>query len=173
MPKPPLSTMRMLRAWLIGMSAGLRERFNVANPSLADRQAADRARAAKLDQDPARSPHIAHASWGHMTVEGYGSGKDFKVWPGGAREWDWTETHTHHVPGIRPADVQELLDHGCEVIVLSRGMWLRLRTTRETLQLLESRGVEVRLAETLEAVKLYNQLASSGAAVGGLFHSTC
>jgi hypothetical protein len=31
------------------------------------------------------------------------------------------------VPGIQPADVEELLDHGSKVIVLSRGMHLALR----------------------------------------------
>ena len=41
-------------------------------------------------------------------------------------EWDGKETDTHHVPGIQPADVEELLDHGSKVIVLSRGMQLAL-----------------------------------------------
>lgn len=34
------------------------------------------------------------------------------------------------------------------------------------------RGVEVHVAETSEAVELYNRVATSEA-VGGLFHSTC
>ena len=33
-----------------------------------------------------------------------GSGKDFKLYPGGGREWDWNETGTRHVPGIQPGD---------------------------------------------------------------------
>ena len=48
-----------------------------------------------------RSPRITHISWGHMEVEGLGTGRDFKLYPGGGREWDWTETNTHHVPGIQ------------------------------------------------------------------------
>ena len=120
-----------------------------------------------------RSPRIVQASWGAMVIEGIGSGKDFKLWPGGGREWDWSETGTHHVPGIQSIDVRELLDHGSEAVVLSRGMQLRLQTCRETLSLLEERGVEVHVAETSEAVRIYNDLAAAGAAVGGLFHSTC
>ena len=46
--------------------------------------------------------------------------KDAKLFPGGSREWNWRETGTEHVPGIQPADVQELLDHGAKVVVLSR-----------------------------------------------------
>lgn len=108
-----------------------------------------------------------------MQVAGLGVGKDFKLWPGGGRAWNWTETGTHHVPGILPSDVEELLEHGAEVVVLSRGMLLRLQTAAETVALLEARGVRVRIAETGAAVELYNELAGQGFAVGGLFHSTC
>lgn len=107
-----------------------------------------------------------------MEVEGIGTGKDFKLYPGGGREWDWSETGTQHVPGIQPADVQELLDHGANVVILSRGMQRRLRTCPDTLALLESGGVTVHVEETALAVELYNRLRETEA-VGGLFHSTC
>jgi hypothetical protein len=94
-----------------------------------------------------------------MQVSGLGEGKDFKLWPGGGRAWNWIETDTHHVPGILPSDVEELLEHGAEVVVLSRGMLLRLQIARETMALLEDRGVRVRIAETAAAVELYNELA--------------
>src|SRR6185312_17011439 len=119
-----------------------------------------------------RSPRITHISWGRMEVEGLGTGRDFKLYPGGGREWDWTETGTHHVPGIQPTDVEELLEHGSRVVVLSRGMDLVLRTCPETLRMLEERGIPVHVEETKAAVALYNQLAETQA-VGGLFHSTC
>lgn len=108
-----------------------------------------------------------------MAIEGVGSGKDFKLWPGGGREWDWAETGTHHVPGIQPADVEELLHHGSRTIVLSRGMLRMLKTCPETLGMLEEHGVDVHVAETKKAARIYNDLATSGNAVGGLFHSTC
>ena len=56
-----------------------------------------------------------------MEVEGLGRGRDFTLWPSGGGEWDWRETDMHHEPGIRPVDVQGLLDHGCEAVVLSQG----------------------------------------------------
>lgn len=123
--------------------------------------------------DKTISPHISRISWGRMEVAGVGVGKDFKLWPGGGREWDWRETDTHHVPGIQPADIQELLDNGCETIVLSRGMLLMLQTCKETLELLKNRHIPVQIAETKAAAEIYNGLASRGEAVGGLFHSTC
>ena len=56
-----------------------------------------------------RSPKISAISWGRMEVDGVGSGKDFKLWPGGGRPWDWNETGTHHDPGVQPADVEETM----------------------------------------------------------------
>ncbi len=108
-----------------------------------------------------------------MSVEGVGAGKDFKLWPGGGRTWDWRETDTRHSPGIQPTDVAELVENGSETVVLSRGMLRRLRTCEETLSLLKAKGIDVQVVETREAAEIYNALASSGVAVGGLFHSTC
>ncbi|GII26989.1 hypothetical protein Pmi06nite_04310 [Planotetraspora mira] len=119
-----------------------------------------------------RSPLITHISWGRMVVEGVGEGKDFKLYPGGGRAWDWNETGTRHAPGIQPADVSELLDHGSQVVVLSQGMDLVLQTCPETLDLLKQKGIEVFVEETRAAVERYNALAET-TPVGGLFHSTC
>ena len=66
----------------------------------------------------------------------------------------------------------ELLDHGAEVVVLSKGILERLRVCPETLAMLEDRGVAVHVLQTEQAVARYNEL-SRGAPVGGLFHSTC
>jgi hypothetical protein len=65
-----------------------------------------------MDSGALRSPRIIHISRGCMEVEGVGRGKDFRLYPGGGREWDWRETNTEHVPGIQPADIEELLENG-------------------------------------------------------------
>ena len=118
------------------------------------------------------SPRIARLSWGRLETEDGGRFKDAKLYPGGAREWDWRETGTAHVPGIQTADVEELVEHGARVIVLSRGMLKRLRVPVETLAWLQDKGIPAHVLETREAVKLYNDLVETEP-VGGLFHSTC
>jgi hypothetical protein len=123
--------------------------------------------------EPPVSPRISTISWGRMDVEGVGEAKDFKLWPGGGRPWDWNETGTRHEPGIQPADVEELLEHGSKVVVLSRGQELQLQTSQDTLNVLKARGIESHVEETRAAVTLYNDLAERGVPVGGLFHSTC
>jgi hypothetical protein len=120
-----------------------------------------------------RSPRIQHVSWGRLEVEGKAEPyKDAKLFPGGSREWNWRETGMSHRPGIQIVDVQELLEHGSKVVVLSRGMAECLHVPRETLDFLKERQIPVHVLPTQQAVPLYNKLAQSEA-VGGLFHTTC
>ncbi len=119
---------------------------------------------------------ITHLSWGNIEVEIGGTRKHFKdckVWPGGAVEWDWKQTGTHHRPGIQPADVQEILDQGIEILILSRGMQLRLEMSPPIERMLRARRIEYHFLETHQAVDLFNQLALAGDNVGGIFHTTC
>ena len=119
------------------------------------------------------SPRILDCRWGRVRVDGHGTIKDAKLYPGGARTWDWRETGTRHDPGIQPADVAELVERGATTVVLSRGVLRMLQVCPETLRQLESQGVAVQVLPTPEAVETYNRLAEGEAAVGALIHSTC
>ncbi len=118
------------------------------------------------------SPRINSVSWGRIEVEGHGEFKDVKLYPRGARGWDWRETGTEHSPGIKAADVEELLEHDAGIVILTQGFDGRLQVCPETLQLLKDKGVSVHVHRTEEAVRLYNELREKES-VGGLFHSTC
>lgn len=118
------------------------------------------------------SPRIAQCRWGLLSVEGHGALKDAKLYPGGARAWDWRETGTKHDPGIQPEDVADLLDHGAEVVVLSTGVFRRLGVCPETVRMLESRAIPCYVLPTPDAVAAYNRLAETKR-VGALIHSTC
>jgi hypothetical protein len=123
--------------------------------------------------EQARSPRIKGFSWGHLQVEGSERPhRDAKLFPGGSRAWDWSETGTSHDPGIQAADVEELLANGATVVVLSTGMYERLGVCPETLRLLERNKVPVHVLQTAKAVERYNELAETEA-VGALIHSTC
>lgn len=125
-----------------------------------------------IDQ-PKRSPKIKSLQWGSMEIEGIGPGKDFKLWPGGGRPWNWSESGTAHSPGIQVSDVEELVACGCGVVVLTRGMLSRLKVPIETLEYLKSNDIEAIVSDTKEGVKIYNEYADRDIPVGGLFHSTC
>jgi hypothetical protein len=120
-----------------------------------------------------KSPSIKSIKWGEIEVEGLGKGKDFKLYPGGGRAWDWSETNTHHIPGIQILDAMELLENNSEQIVLSRGMLLKLEMCSETKDFLEQVSIQFHVMETKMAVEFYNHLVRQNVMVGGLFHSTC
>mmetsp|Transcript_42979 Transcript_42979/g.130837 ORF Transcript_42979/g.130837 Transcript_42979/m.130837 type:complete len:125 (-) Transcript_42979:1395-1769(-) len=120
-----------------------------------------------------KSPKVMDLKWGRVVVENSGSFKDVKLYPGGAREWDWGESGTPHQPGIAPSAVDELLEAGATTILLSRGMNERLRVRPDTLKKLEEKGTEVEVLQTRFAVQRYNELVEDGVPVGALIHSTC
>ena len=122
--------------------------------------------------ETAASPSISRFSWGCIELADGRSYKDVKLFPGGARSWDWRETGTSHEQGIQPADIEELLENGSRVVILSQGVNGRLQVCAETLALLKEKGIDVYVLETYKAIKLYNELRKEER-VGGLFHSTC
>jgi hypothetical protein len=127
----------------------------------------------EMTDDAAQSPKILNVAWGRVrTEEPGGSFKDAKLYPGGAREWDWGETGTDHRPGVQPVDVTELLDHGATVIVVGCGFHERLQISGRTRQMLRQRGIELHALQTEQAVELYNELRETEP-VGALVHSTC
>jgi acyl-coenzyme A thioesterase PaaI-like protein len=119
------------------------------------------------------SPAILSSGWGRIEVAGLGPGKDWKLWPGGGRRWDWSEHGTGHRRGIQPGDVQELIERGCQVVILTTGRLGRLRVPRETVELLRGKGIKVIVVGTRKGIAIFNEQARNGAAVGGLFHATC
>ena len=76
------------------------------------------------------------------------------------------------MPGIQPADVRELIEQEAKAVVLSTGIWRRLKVCPETLELLAKNDIQVEVLQTENAVKRFNVLREK-IPVGGLFHSTC
>lgn len=119
-----------------------------------------------------KSPRITDFSWGRLVVDNETSYGDAKLFPGGSRKWDWRETGTGHAPGIQPADVEELLEHGAKIVVLARGVHNALNVKSDTVKMLKKKGIAVHVHQTEDAIRLYNELRESEP-VGGLFHTTC
>ena len=119
------------------------------------------------------SPRILSSGWGKMEVEKLGKGKDFKLWPGGGRSWDWSEYGTGHTRGVQQGDIEELMTHGCRLVILTTGRMKRLRVPQKIVDSLKDHSIDVIVTGTQKAIKIYNDQAAKGIAVGGLFHSTC
>lgn len=126
-----------------------------------------------MNTEERQAPRIISAGWGKLEVDSLGKGKDFKLWPGGGRPWDWNETGTSHSPGIQVADVQELVEHGCRTVILGCGVFSRLKVTPEALEYLEQQGIETIATNTNRGIRTYNEYVDHHSPVGGLFHTTC
>lgn len=122
--------------------------------------------------DQTVSPKIESIEWGQVQTSDGNQYKDVKLFPGGSRAWDWNETGTHHTPGIQPADVDELLEHGAETIVLSQGFHERLQVRNGTEKMLRDKGIDFFILETGKAAEKYNELCGNQN-VAALIHSTC
>ena len=126
-----------------------------------------------MAQSIGTSPRILSSGWGQMEVEKIGKSKDFKLWPGGGRSWNWSECGTDHDRGIQQGDLEELMANGCRVVILTTGRLKRLKVPQHIVESLKKRSIEVIVADTERAIDIYNDYVSKGLAVGGLFHSTC
>jgi hypothetical protein len=121
-----------------------------------------------------QSPLIKKHEWGKLWLEDHKQPlKDAKLYPGGAREWDWNETGTRHKPGIQKADADDVLKNGAQWVVLSTGVYEQLNVPETTINYLKDQNVQVEVAQTEQAIEVYNRLVRQGYAAGGLFHSTC
>ena len=118
------------------------------------------------------SPTIESIKKGQLSTSEGETYKDAKLYPGGSRAWDWNETGTHHRPGIQPADVEELLENGAEIVVLSKGYHERLQVCDKTKEMLEKNDIEYYILDTDAAVETYNKLCNEHP-TGALIHSTC
>ncbi|KAB0359676.1 hypothetical protein FD754_003832 [Muntiacus muntjak] len=78
-----------------------------------------------------------------------------------------------HSPGVQPADVEEVVEKGVQILVIGRGMSEALKVPPSTVEYLKKKGIDVRVLQTEQAVKEYNALVTQGIRVGGVFHSTC
>lgn len=129
-------------------------------------------------QRTASSAHSA-CGWGKLIVYVNNvpqSFKDAKVWVGfqdvQAKEWNWKNTGTQHVPGIQPGDLDEFIDQVDEVI-LTRGVERVLQVPQATIDYVKSKGKNCHVGETPDMIELFNRLVDQGKKVGGVFHSTC
>ena len=126
-----------------------------------------------MNMEAQQAPRIVSSGWGKLEVHSLGRGKDFKLWPGGGRPWDWNETGTSHAPGIQVADVEELVKHGSRTVILGCGVFSRLKVTPEALEYLEDHGIETIVVDTKRAIQKYNEYIDRNLPVGGLIHTTC
>lgn len=121
------------------------------------------------------SPEIVKINWGsiHINMDGQLSiFRDVKLFPGGAKEWNWKITGTSYNSGILRDDIVDLVEAGTEVVILSKGFYGRLKVSENVLAYLKQLKVDYFILNTEDAIRQYNRLRRKYA-VGALIHTTC
>jgi hypothetical protein len=108
-----------------------------------------------------RAPKIKTVGPGWLEIPDVGAGPDFKLYPGGGKFWDWSETRTKPETGILVSDVEELVAHGATTVILSLGRENELHVDPATLRYLAERDITVIVASTWKAARLYCELVDS------------
>lgn len=87
------------------------------------------------------------------------------------RGWNWSITNTHHKPGIGTTEIAELVEHGCDFIMISTRFGDMLQLQSSTVKWLIDNKIKYIILNSLDAIKLYNKCNSKN--IGLLLHSTC
>ena len=114
------------------------------------------------------APRIEHYTFGRVTIDGKIYTADLIVLPGRVVP-DWWRGNGHR---LEPADLEEVLAAGPECLVIGTGASGLMEVPRETLELLEGRGIRAVVEPTADAVAAYNRLCGDGRTAACL-HLTC
>ena len=113
--------------------------------------------------------HIDDYRFGHIVVDGKAYEKDLVLLPDGVRP-NWWREKGH---SLSPADLEEVLAAGPEVLVVGTGAHGVMQVPAATRRALEEAGIELVAEKTARAADRYNDLAAAGRRVAGGFHLTC
>lgn len=114
-----------------------------------------------------KGPAITSYSFGRMTINGRNYTCEVQIFPNGdVREWTLQDPHY-----IVPADIEEIVNSGIEMLIIGTGDVGNAGVPEETHRFLESKNIKVRELNTHEAVELFN--SSPKDKLGAVFHLNC
>ncbi len=111
---------------------------------------------------------ITGYSFGSITVDGKHYSSDVIIYPDGV-DSSWWRSEGHL---LQPADLDRVLAAKPDVLVVGTGAMGVMKVPESTVRFLKGRGIDVRVARTAEAVKIYNGIRENTNAVAAL-HLTC
>ncbi len=112
---------------------------------------------------------ITHYSFGKMTIDGENYDYDLSISPKGKIQGFSVQDHQINVQSIKNAMTDEV-----KTLIIGNGYSSMVILPSDTLDFLEelkTRGIEVKLVPTSEAVNLFNSIIKKGLLF--IFHLTC
>jgi hypothetical protein len=114
------------------------------------------------------APEIENYQFGRMVVDNEPHTRDLILLPEGVMA-NWWRKEGHR---LDEDDLQAVLDASPEVLVVGTGAHGLMKVPEKTRQAVEAAGIELRVARTGRAWRMYNDLLKQQR-VAGAFHLTC
>lgn len=110
---------------------------------------------------------ITHYAFGKIVIDGKTYESDVAIYPDQTvRKW---RVHTNHM--IQLIDIQALIDDATETLIIGTGASEICTVKDEILAYAESKGIQLIILGTYEAVRQFNKLPKTGLAA--CFHLNC
>ena len=111
---------------------------------------------------------IEHYSFGKITIEGKTYTSDVIIYPEKVNA-SWWRKEGHN---LQVVDLTDVINVNPQILVIGTGATGLMRVPKETISHLQSKGIEVHVARTGEAVEIFNKLQKDKIVIAA-FHLTC
>jgi hypothetical protein len=113
--------------------------------------------------------NIDSYAFGKISVDGESYTSDVIIYPDHVTS-PWWRKAGHNLETV---DLAELLEEPPAVLVIGTGFYGRMQVPAETREALQTRGIEIRICTTTQAVTELNRLVRESADVVAALHLTC
>jgi hypothetical protein len=111
---------------------------------------------------------ITHYSFGKIVIDGRTYTSDVIIYPGRVDD-KWWRREGHR---LQPQDLSGVIEAEPEVVIIGTGHLGVMKVSAETSAHLRSKGIEVHIARTGQAVKIFDKLQAKKRTIACL-HLTC
>lgn len=111
---------------------------------------------------------IEHYSFGKIIIDGRAYSSDVIIYPDRV-DASWWRKAGHY---LQASDLSDIITLKPDILIVGTGSSGVMRVPDETIQFVRSRGIEIRIARTGEAVELFNSMEKNIVVVAAL-HLTC
>jgi hypothetical protein len=111
---------------------------------------------------------IEHYSFGKIIIEGMTYTSDVIIYPEKVNA-SWWRKEGHN---LQVVDLMDVININPQILVIGTGATGLMKVPKDTMSHLESKGIEVHVARTGEAVEIFNKLQKDKVAIAA-FHLTC
>ncbi len=114
------------------------------------------------------APKVESYRFGHMVVDGEEHTNDLILLPDRILS-NWWRNEGHR---LSVEDLEAVFDAGPDILVVGTGAQGVMNVPPETRRAIEEKGIDLEIARTGEAWRMYNDL-QRGRRAAGAFHLTC